>query len=58
MILARPDINRSFYGRDIKVGELLGGVEPPPVAASPLYEALELAMNRLASDSHCFQGVD
>lgn len=46
MILARSDINRAFYGRDVQVSELLGGMETPPVAAAPLYEAIELAMSR------------
>ncbi|GLD98454.1 hypothetical protein PINS_up007151 [Pythium insidiosum] len=44
VILTRPDINRAFYGRQITAAELLGGTEPSPVAATPLYEALHLAM--------------
>lgn len=46
VILSRPDINRSFYGKAVSVSALLGGVEPPPVAASPLYEAIRAAMER------------
>jgi lipid-binding SYLF domain-containing protein len=46
MILSRPDVNRAFYGRDVQVTELLRGMEPPPVAASPLYEAIHLAVSR------------
>lgn len=49
VILARPDINRAFYGRDIKAAELLNGVEPSPVAATPLYEALHAAMIRCST---------
>ncbi|CAI5731139.1 unnamed protein product [Hyaloperonospora brassicae] len=40
VILARPDINRSFYGKAVSVADLLGGVESPPVAAAPLYDAI------------------
>lgn len=46
MILARSDINRAFYGRDVQVAELLGGMEPPPVGATPLYDAINLAITR------------
>lgn len=46
VILSRPDINRQFYGREIQVGELLSGLTPPPVAASPLYEAIQGAIER------------
>ncbi|GAB9475269.1 Sh3 domain-containing protein [Globisporangium polare] len=49
MILARSDINRAFYGRNVQVAELLGGMETPPVAAAPLYEAIELAMSSPAN---------
>lgn len=46
VVLSRPDINRAFYGRQVQVQELLGGMEAPPVAASPLYDALHLAVTR------------
>ncbi|KAF1330490.1 Sh3 domain-containing protein, partial [Globisporangium splendens] len=49
MILSRPDVNRAFYGRDVQVTELLRGMEPPPVAASPLYESIHLAMSSPAN---------
>ena len=58
MVAARPDINRSFYGKEVAAGELLSGKEPQPTAAQPLYTALEQAMqspansvNRFASTS-------
>jgi lipid-binding SYLF domain-containing protein len=46
VILSRSDVNRSFYGKAVTVAELLGGIEPPPVAAAPLYEAIRSAMER------------
>lgn len=49
VILTRPDINRAFYGRAVEATELLGGHEPSPVAAAPLYDALEQAMRSLAN---------
>ncbi|KAF0700684.1 Aste57867_8862 [Aphanomyces stellatus] len=56
VIVARPDVNREFYGRDITAAELLSGQERPPVAAMPLYDALEAvalspanALNRQAA---------
>ncbi|RLN64011.1 hypothetical protein BBJ29_002395 [Phytophthora kernoviae] len=51
VILSRPDINRSFYGKAVSVPELLGGSEPPPVAAAPLYEAIHSAMARSVFNS-------
>jgi len=38
----RPDVNLNFYGRNIPPEELLSGAVDPPVAGSPLYEALDL----------------
>ncbi|KAG2788141.1 hypothetical protein PC129_g11879 [Phytophthora cactorum] len=52
VILSRPDINRSFYGKAVTVPELLGGVEPPPVAAAPLYEAIRAAMESPANGAN------
>ncbi|TMW58706.1 hypothetical protein Poli38472_010265 [Pythium oligandrum] len=49
VILTRPDINRAFYGREVQATELLGGMEAPPNAATPLYEALHLAMTSPAN---------
>ncbi|KAI9913407.1 hypothetical protein PsorP6_005815 [Peronosclerospora sorghi] len=46
IILSRPDINRAFYGKAVSAPDLLGGVEPPPVAAAPLYDAICLAVER------------
>ncbi|ETV82494.1 hypothetical protein, variant 2 [Aphanomyces astaci] len=58
VVMARPDVNREFYGKDITAAELLGGRERPPVAAQPLYDALEAVatspangLNRLAAVS-------
>ncbi|KAL3656855.1 hypothetical protein V7S43_018198 [Phytophthora oleae] len=52
VILSRSDINRSFYGKAVPVAELLGGVEPPPVAAAPLYEAIRTAMESPANGAN------
>ncbi|KAH9190733.1 hypothetical protein AeNC1_007283, partial [Aphanomyces euteiches] len=41
VIVARPDVNREFYGKDVTAAELLSGQERPPIAAQPLYDALE-----------------
>ena len=49
VILARPDINRSFYGKAVSVADLLGGVESPPVAAAPLYDAIRGATERFVT---------
>ncbi|KAL7694479.1 putative FYVE zinc finger, ysc84 actin-binding domain, Zinc finger, FYVE/PHD-type [Plasmopara halstedii] len=46
VILSRPDINRLFYGKMVTVPDLLGGVEPPPVAAAPLYETINAVIER------------
>jgi SH3 domain-containing YSC84-like protein 1 len=43
VIVARPDVNCTFYGRQVGAGELLSGAVPPPSAATPLYEALAAA---------------
>ncbi|RMX67416.1 hypothetical protein DD238_003296 [Peronospora effusa] len=40
VILSRSDINHSFYGKAVPVSDLLGGIEPPPIAAAPLYNAI------------------
>uniref|UniRef100_A0AAV1TNT5 FYVE-type domain-containing protein n=1 Tax=Peronospora matthiolae TaxID=2874970 RepID=A0AAV1TNT5_9STRA len=53
IILARPDINRSFYGKAVSVSSLLGGVESPPVAAAPLYDAIREATESPASGANC-----
>ncbi|KAJ8575612.1 hypothetical protein ON010_g3603 [Phytophthora cinnamomi] len=52
VILSRSDINRSFYGKAVTVAELLGGVEPPPVAAAPLYDAIRSAMESPANGAN------
>ena len=39
-ITSRPDVNRAFYGLDVKPAALLSGGVPRPVAAEPLYTAL------------------
>ncbi|KAL0586893.1 hypothetical protein ABG067_003513 [Albugo candida] len=41
VIISRPDINHTFYGREITNTQLLTGSEPPPKAATPLYDALQ-----------------
>jgi lipid-binding SYLF domain-containing protein len=41
VIACRPEVNRDFYGQDIKPTALLTGQYPRPVAAEPLYKALE-----------------
>ena len=46
VILSRPDINHSFYGKAVPVPNLLRGVEPPPIAAAPLYNAILAVMER------------
>ncbi|CAH0479229.1 unnamed protein product [Peronospora belbahrii] len=53
VILSRPDINRSFYGKTMPVSDLLGGVEPPPIAAAPLYNAIRAAMESPANGANC-----
>ena len=44
-ITSRADINRAFYGMDVKPAALLSGVIPRPVAAEPLYQALAEVLN-------------
>ena len=46
VILSRPNINHSFYGKAVPVPDLLRGVEPPPIAAATLYNAILAAMER------------
>lgn len=46
VVASRPDVNRSFYGKEVAVAELLSGKEPLPVAGKPLYDALAKAMQR------------
>ncbi|TMW59031.1 hypothetical protein Poli38472_007176 [Pythium oligandrum] len=48
VIVARNDLNRKFYGRDIQPMEILNGHVAAPNAARPLYEAL----------GHAMQGVE
>ncbi|TYZ65699.1 hypothetical protein PybrP1_006390, partial [[Pythium] brassicae (nom. inval.)] len=43
VIAARTDLNRQFYGRDLEPKDLLSGTVAQPVAAQPLYDALERA---------------
>ncbi|OQS05939.1 hypothetical protein THRCLA_01978 [Thraustotheca clavata] len=40
IVVARPDVNREFYGKSVTAAELLSGQERRPVAAQPLYDAL------------------
>ncbi|KAF0727759.1 hypothetical protein Ae201684_014274 [Aphanomyces euteiches] len=49
VIVARPDVNREFYGKDVTAAELLSGQERPPIAAQPLYDALEAVAIRFVS---------
>ncbi len=44
VIMARPDVNRKFYGCDVPIKELLGGLTPRPPAADPLYGTLQNAV--------------
>ncbi|CEG49020.1 hypothetical protein F442_15861 [Plasmopara halstedii] len=44
ILAARSDLNRKFYGRDLQPSELLSGYVAQPVAARPLYEAIDNAM--------------
>lgn len=37
----RPRVNEKFYGRQVSAEELLGGIEPRPPAAQPLYDAIK-----------------
>ena len=41
VIISRPDINHTFYGREVTNTQLLTGIESPPNAATPLYDALQ-----------------
>ncbi|CAI5708699.1 unnamed protein product [Hyaloperonospora brassicae] len=44
VISARNDLNRKFYGQDLEPSALLCGAVDQPVAAKPLYDALDRAM--------------
>ncbi|GMF14900.1 unnamed protein product [Phytophthora lilii] len=44
VIATRNDLNRKFYGQDLEASALLSGSVGQPMAASPLYEALDRAM--------------
>eukprot|EP00635_Sarcinochrysidales_sp_CCMP3193_P013855 CAMPEP_0118906746 /NCGR_PEP_ID=MMETSP1166-20130328/10452_1 /TAXON_ID=1104430 /ORGANISM="Chrysoreinhardia sp, Strain CCMP3193" /LENGTH=590 /DNA_ID=CAMNT_0006846087 /DNA_START=107 /DNA_END=1879 /DNA_ORIENTATION=+ len=41
VILARPDCNERFYGKRYDVGHVLSGGVQRPIAAEPLYKALD-----------------
>ncbi|ETP51731.1 hypothetical protein F442_03160 [Phytophthora nicotianae P10297] len=43
VIATRSDLNRKFYGQDLEASALLSGAVGQPVAAKPLYEALDRA---------------
>jgi hypothetical protein len=43
VIVMRPDVNKNFYGVNIKPNELFTQKIHRPVAALPLYQALEVA---------------
>lgn len=47
VIVARKDMNRKFYGRDLEPSELLSGSVGQPQAAKPLYDALNQAMEEV-----------
>ncbi|EQC25349.1 hypothetical protein, variant [Saprolegnia diclina VS20] len=49
VVLARPDVNLEFYGKEVTAADLLSGREPPPVAAQPLYDALTMAVESPAN---------
>lgn len=40
VIASRPEVNRAFYGMDVRPSVLLSGAFPRPKGAEPLYEAL------------------
>ena len=40
VISSRPDVNRIFYGMDVKPSSLLSGAIPRPRGAEPLYKGL------------------
>ncbi|GAB5037796.1 zinc ion binding [Nannochloropsis oceanica] len=45
VLTARERVNQEFYGmKDVTVGGILSGEIPPPLAAFPLYKALEEVM--------------
>jgi len=39
-LLTRPDVNKNFYGEDLKPREILTNMRRRPAAAAPLYDAL------------------
>ncbi|KDO21977.1 hypothetical protein SPRG_21204 [Saprolegnia parasitica CBS 223.65] len=49
VVLARPDVNLEFYGKEVTAADLLSGRERPPVAAQPLYDALTMAVESPAN---------
>lgn len=40
LVLVRPDVNKNFYGVNLKPSEILSNPAHRPVAARPLYQAL------------------
>eukprot|EP01038_Epipyxis_sp_PR26KG_P009363 gene9363-12614_t len=50
IIASRPDVNRSFYGMEVKPADLLSGVHPRPKAAEPLYKALSEVLTNIDDD--------
>lgn len=42
LLVTRPDVNKSFYGVNLKPSEILTNMAHRPAAAKPLYDALEL----------------
>ncbi|RLN32105.1 hypothetical protein BBJ28_00008610 [Nothophytophthora sp. Chile5] len=48
VIAARNELNRKFYGQDLEPSALLSGSMGQPLAAAPLYEALDRAMRGIA----------
>ena len=45
IVASRPDVNAKFYGKSCTAQELLFEDIPRPIAAQPLYQALNDAMN-------------
>lgn len=48
VLTARDDINEAFYGHKVSPKELLLGMQDPPPAARPLYEAIAEVINEPA----------
>jgi lipid-binding SYLF domain-containing protein len=58
-VVARPDLNRAYYGTDILPAELLSGSFPRPKGAEPLYRALAevmLGVEAQHPDSYSYGG--